>query len=162
MAKYDLIAVEPGERAVIVDWKTSTHRPRRESLAVRLQTRVYRYLLVHAGAHLNGGQSLRPEQVQMVYWFAGFPGDPETLAYDAPQYAGDGAYLASLVAQIQGCGEDDFPASSDDRACAYCSYRSLCDRGVAAGPLGEDAEDLETPDTGAGEFDFEQIAEIAF
>ena len=31
IAKYDLIAIEPGRRAVIVDWKTSRHRPRKSA-----------------------------------------------------------------------------------------------------------------------------------
>jgi hypothetical protein len=33
LAKYDLIAVEPGQRAVIVDWKTAERRPKRERLS---------------------------------------------------------------------------------------------------------------------------------
>jgi hypothetical protein len=52
VAKIDLVAVEPGRRAVIVDWKTSAKRPKPGWLAARLQTRVYRYLLVRAGASL--------------------------------------------------------------------------------------------------------------
>ncbi|MBU0705003.1 MAG: PD-(D/E)XK nuclease family protein [Chloroflexi bacterium] len=75
VAKYDLVAVDPsamlragaGQRAVILDWKTSHKRPQRRWLAERLQTKVYPYLLVLAGAHLNGGQPLAPEQVEMVY-----------------------------------------------------------------------------------------------
>jgi len=63
IAKYDLIAVDAGRRGVIVDWKTSRRRPRRRWLAERLQTKVYPYLLVRAGSHLNAGQPFEPEQV---------------------------------------------------------------------------------------------------
>src|SRR5512136_2069753 len=62
-AKYDLLALDAGRRAVIVDWKTERKRPTREQLAIRMQTRVYRYVLVEAGATLNGGQPVEPEQV---------------------------------------------------------------------------------------------------
>jgi hypothetical protein len=39
-AKYDLLALDPGRRAVIVDWKTELKRPTRVQLAARMQTRV--------------------------------------------------------------------------------------------------------------------------
>ncbi len=59
LAKYDLIAVQDG-KATIYDWKTYRKRPRNEWLAARTQTRVYRALLVQAGAHLNKGQPFDP------------------------------------------------------------------------------------------------------
>ncbi len=52
VAKFDLVAIEAGRRAVIVDWKTSRRRVSASLLAARLQTRVYRYVLAQAGAHL--------------------------------------------------------------------------------------------------------------
>ena len=113
LAKYDLVAIEPGRRAVIVDWKTSQHRPSSVWLAARLQTRVYRYLLVAAGASLNGGQPLAPEQVEMIYWFAGYPDRPERLRYNRTQHEADGRYLTSLIAELVRAGDDDFPLTDD-------------------------------------------------
>ena len=72
-AKFDLLAVTPQGRALILDWKTSRKRPRRQWLADRLQTRVYPCLLIQAGAFLNAGKPFLPEKVEMVYWFADFP-----------------------------------------------------------------------------------------
>ena len=46
VAKYDLVTVDPGRGASILDWKTSRKRPKRKWLAERLQTKVYPYLLV--------------------------------------------------------------------------------------------------------------------
>ncbi len=164
IAKYDLIAVEPGARAVIVDWKTAQKRTSRKTLLSRLQTTVYRYVLVQAGAHLNGGHAIRPEQVEMLYWFADFPHDPERLAYSAKLFDADAAYLESLVADIKSReGDADFPLTEDERRCWFCQYRSLCERGREAGPLAE-AEDVETEaDVGFDfDFDFDQIAEIEF
>jgi hypothetical protein len=81
VAKFDLLASDPGRRVVIVDWKTWHARPDRVWLAARLQTRVYRYVLVEGGAALNGGQRWQPDQVEMVYWFADHPDRPERLPY---------------------------------------------------------------------------------
>jgi len=167
LAKYDLIASEPGQRVVIVDWKTSRARPGRPWLAARLQTRVYRYVLVEAGAGLNGGQPWRPEQVEMVYWFANHPDPPERLQYGEREYGADGEYLAELVAEIKHTGEDGFFLTDDIRRCRLCAYRSLCDRGVEAGQVDaaspEDASgDDETPADWESGFDFEQVAEIAY
>ena len=79
-AKYDLIAVEPGGRAVIVDWKTSKRRADVSTLRHRLQSIVYPYVLVEASAGLPWGP-VRPEQVEMRYWFTAAPGQPVTLRF---------------------------------------------------------------------------------
>lgn len=135
LAKYDLLALSR-ERAVIVDWKTERWRPSRDELLRRLQTRVYRFLLVEAGATLVGSP-FAPGQVTMVYWFAEAPAQPEVLPYDAAQHAEDGQYLSGLIAEIE--AETAFPLTADETRCRFCAYRSLCDRGGAAG-TGEDAD----------------------
>ena len=171
VAQYDLIAIEEGKRAVIVDWKTNRVRPSSARLLDRLQTRVYPYLLVRAGAHLNGGAAMRPEQLRMVYWFANFPGVPEGYDYDDGRYQADHDLLTDLVTeiaqQVQEAAGRRLPRTADERHCRYCGYRSLCRRGVEAGLLDEGGDagvieragDLDLgPDFGF-EFDFEQIAE---
>ncbi len=159
MAKFDLLAVEPGERFVIVDWKTSRKRPTRATLARRLQTRVYRTLAVEAGAEFNGGQRPAPEQVEMVYWFAAHGGATERFPYDAEQYAADRDYLAGLIAQIAAHDRPGWPQTRDERRCRFCNYRSLCRQDVQPGPLGELETDAEPEEMDA---DLEQIAEIAY
>jgi PD-(D/E)XK nuclease superfamily len=164
LAKYDLIAADPDRRAVIVDWKTSRFRPGRAWLAARLQTRVYRYVLVEAGAALNGGRPWQPDQVEMVYWFASHPDSPERLQYGAREHSADREYLGALVAEIETAGEDDFFLTGDVRRCRLCPYRSLCDRGVEAG----EADDAGLEEAGeiaadwGSSFEFEQVAEIAY
>jgi hypothetical protein len=162
VAKYDLLAVEPGRRAVILDWKTYGQRRGRRWLAQRQQTRVYPYLLVRAGAHLNKGRPLEPAQVEMVYWFASFPGDPERLQYEKESYEQDQAYLNSLVQEIEGLSEGEFGLTADDERCRLCPYRSLCQRGVRAGDFLEAEEDRDTEDEGEIFLDFDQIAEIEY
>jgi predicted RecB family nuclease len=166
VAKLDLLAIDPGHRAVIVDWKTGQKRQGQAWLTARLQTRAYRYTLAQAGAHLNDRAPIPPEHIRMVYWFAVDPEHPETLLYDGAQMAADARFLAGLAADIGRAAEaGDFPKTDDARRCRFCSYRSLCNRGVEAGQLDEaDAEDVDMEpdfDWNAG-IDFEQIAEIAF
>ncbi len=157
LAKYDLIAIENG-KATIYDWKTYRKRPRNEFLSARMQTRVYRALLVHAGAHLNNGQPFAPEQIAMIYWFADFPNEPARFEYTSAQYKRDWDLLTKLADEISTASS--YPLTDDRTKCSYCPYRSYCDRGIHAG----DIEDAETEMEADELFDvnFEQIGEIAF
>ncbi len=159
-ATYDLILVRPGE-AIIFDWKTSQHRPKRATLAARLQTRVYRYLLVRAGAGLNAGQPFPPEAVKMLYWFAEDPEHPEYFGYTAEAYAEDEAYLTRLMQAAAEIGSDVLPPTENPQLCRFCAYRAYCDRGTQAGHLDE----LDMDEEALWDFalpELEQIAEIEF
>jgi hypothetical protein len=178
----------PIEKAIILEWKTSRKRPQRKWLAKRLQTRVYPYLLVRAGAHLleigdwgleiGDWGAFQPERVEMIYWFANFPKDPIRLPYNAAQCEADGDYLASLIEEIKelalspvlspveglpkGLGDDAFPLTTQERHCRYCPYRSLCQRGVRAGSFDEMEDEPKRGDDFEIALDFEQIAEIEY
>jgi hypothetical protein len=67
-----------------------------------------------------------------------------------------------LVNEIENLDEGDFYLTPDESRCKYCTYRSLCDRGIGAGSL--DQDDLYQESDGVDEFelDFDQIAEIEF
>jgi CRISPR/Cas system-associated exonuclease Cas4 (RecB family) len=157
IAKYDLIAVD-NNKVTIYDWKTYRKRPKNEWLQVRWQTRVYRALLVQAGAHLNNGKSVEPEQIEMIYWFADFPTEPARFVYRADQYKRDWDALLKIVEEIKTASL--FPLTDDVSKCNYCPYRSYCNRGVRAGDAA-DAE-LETEAEELFDINFEQIGEIAF
>jgi len=161
-AQYDLLAVEPGKRAVILDWKTSSRKPRREFLKNRLQTRVYRYMLVEAGKQLNDNQPLLPEQVEMTYWFAEFPGEPEHFLYDQKQYNEERKFLTDLVVEIAHHESGQFILTPDEKKCLYCSYRSLCNRGEKAGNWADQEEEPETTRPLTVDLNFEQIGEVEF
>jgi CRISPR/Cas system-associated exonuclease Cas4 (RecB family) len=157
VCKYDLLAVRTG-KAVIYDWKTFARRPRDEWLAVRWQTRVYRAMLVKAGAELNNGQPFEPGEITMIYWFAEFPSEPTTLQYDEQQFTRDWSAIETSAREIS--TTHVFPLTEEGAHCRFCVYRSLCDRGDQAGAW-QDAE------AGASEgshleLDFEQIGEIEF
>lgn len=162
MARFDLVAITPGKRVVIVDWKTSPRRPQRETLARRLQTRVYLYVMAEAGAALFGGP-LEPEQIELVYWFTAAPMQPEVFRYNAAIHAESHAMLHDLANEIlTRDGEEDWPLTPDTHHCRYCVYRSLCDRGTRAGSIydeGAEALDFESDEV---DFDLEDIEAIAF
>ncbi len=157
LAKYDLLALRDG-KAIIYDWKTYHKRPRNEWLAARLQTRVYRALLVQAGAHLNKGRPFEPEQVEMNYWFADFPQEPACFPYTGVQFKRDWDLLAKLAEEI--ASASSYPLTDDRQKCAFCIYRSYCERGTRAGDIEQAEAEREAEDL--FDVNFEQIGEIAF
>lgn len=157
MAKFDLLAVEPGGRAVIIDWKTSPHPPPRDWLAKRLQTRVYPLVLALAGADLTDGQPILPEQIEMVYWYP--VGSAVRFAYTAAQFEHDQAALLQMVEDIAQRAE--FSLTPERKTCAFCTYRSLCDRGERAASV-DALLDVEEDSADGLQIDLDQIAEIEF
>jgi len=157
LAKYDLIAIAEN-KVTIYDWKTYRKRPRSEFLSARMQTRVYRALLVHAGAHLNNGKPFEPEQIEMVYWFSDFPNDPARFTYTSAQYKRDWDLLLKLADEIKTASS--YPLTDDRTKCLYCPYRSYCERGVKAGDIGDAEAEMEADEL--FDVNFEQIGEIAF
>lgn len=176
LAQYDLVVAGADGRFTIYDWKTSLRKPPRLWLKERLQTRVYPYLLMRAGAGLNRGQPIPPENVEMIYWFTVQPDQPERFSYGAGQYAEDQRRLGGLVEEIQRQAQalalpadalavlqsSAFPLTERRERCAYCVYRSLCDRGERAGLLDQAEPGDEGESTLEIALDFEQIAEIEF
>ncbi|MFZ5856078.1 MAG: PD-(D/E)XK nuclease family protein [Chloroflexota bacterium] len=157
LAKFDLIAVREGQ-ATIYDWKTYHKRPKDEWMAIRMQTRVYRYLLARAGSHLNGGQPFAPESIQMIYWYADFPSEPATSHYDASLFKRDEATIEKLIREIESL--EKFELTGDEGKCRFCAYRSYCNRGVGAGDWHDAEAEAEVHE--AFDLNFEQIGEIAF
>jgi predicted RecB family nuclease len=162
IAKYDLLVNRPDGKWSIVDWKTSQKNPRRRWLENRMQTHVYPFVLSGAGAGLAGGNSLDPQQIEMVYWFANQPEQPERFQYDRPSYIEDGRFLGNLISTIDKKTETIYPLTPDVKRCLFCTYRSLCNRGVKPGDI-EHLEDWLEPDTpDEVVIDFDQIGEIEF
>jgi RecB family exonuclease len=169
-AKYDLIAAQQDGRVVIVDWKTAKRRADPATLRQRWQSVVYPYVLVEASANLPWGP-MRPEQVEMRYWFTAAPGQPVVFRYDSAQHAANHERLQQLLGEIlAGETEADFPKVPDTelnrkRFCSYCIYRSRCNRGIAAGDLEalSDTEDFFAVDVASAlEFTLAEVDELAF
>ena len=158
LAKLDLLTLGPESSAVIVDWKTS--RPQSQSwLANRMQTLVYRYLLARAGPKLGLGH-VDPDSIEMVYWYLAEPENSIRFGYDQEQFERDEATLTEIIQEIDSLGEDRFALTEDRNRCAFCSYRSLCERGEQAGTQSDFDDDAIA--NGEFVFDWEQIAEVEF
>jgi hypothetical protein len=159
VATFDLLVVTPDERVVIFDWKTYRREPSRAWFEARLQTRVYLYVVACAGAELLGGE-IGPDRVSMVYWVAGGAGEPVRFDYDGAQFLRDGGYLAALVGEIvEADGAGVWGLAPGGARCRFCEYRSLCDRGVVAGDVGEFGD----VDVGGGLLvSLEDVEEVGF
>lgn len=162
LAKFDLLAMEPEGRVVIVDWKTSRKLPRRDWVRDRLQTRVYRYLVVQAGASLQGGRRIAAGDVEMRYWFAEFPEDVLRFPYDDAQYELDDIYFDGLFDEIERLSVEAFKRTDNTDRCRYCRYRSLCERGIEAGEVPEEALFYDDTDLDALDLDLDEILEVRF
>ena len=161
-AQYDLLAVQPGERAVIVDWKTSAHNTPRSTLIRRIQTRLYPLVLCLSGQDARFGVPLSPDQVEMIYWFTDYPNDPQRFPYTAAQMSADQEEIERVILDITNRRPGDFPLTANEQRCQFCRYRSLCQRGVQAGDW-QNQETSEEQNSGSGfDLDFDQIAEIDF
>lgn len=131
-ATYDLITVSEDGQATIFDWKTWRKEPDENLLRVRLQTRVYPFLLAQVGEALTG-VSISPDDIEMVYWYAAHPEKRIAFSYDATQYLEDLAYLQELVERIDSTNSGDFQLTPDEKKCTLCVFRSYCERGETAG-----------------------------
>ena len=131
VATCDLIVVQPQGRLQIFDWKTWRRRHGREWLSERLQTKIYPFLAAQS-TQLTGAQ-IAPGNIEMVYWYADFPDEPETFRYNEEQLQSDEAYIVGLAEEIANTDEGAFALTDDVRQCTYCIYRSFCDRGTSAG-----------------------------
>jgi RecB family exonuclease len=169
-AQYDLIAAEQDGPVVIVDWKTGKRAAARPILQEQMQSLVYPFVLVEASAGLPWGP-VRPERVEMRYWFTAAPAKPVTLRYDGTQHDQVRVRLRNQIAAIlAGKDEEDFPKVEDTpanrkRFCNFCVYRSRCNRGATAGDVDElvDPTDYFSGDVaGSLEFTMDEVEEIAF
>jgi hypothetical protein len=162
VAKCDLIAIDRDSRLIIFDWKTSQKPPQREWLRQRLQTRLYPYILVQSGAYLFNGEPVMPNQVEMVYWYAEDPDSPVRFPYTEQQNQSDGVFLSGLIKQIQQHQLGEFHRTQHEERCRYCIYRSLCDRGVTAGPVTESDSDYSQAESFEIQIDLERVRDIEY
>lgn len=127
-ARYDLAALDPGGRVVVVDWKTLGGVPSRLVLERRVQTRVYLYTLARVATSLLGGEVVAPERISMLYWFATRPEEPVWIAYDAQAFQADALRLERMMTEIAGQPREAFTRTNQVAQCARCNYRTLCER----------------------------------
>jgi hypothetical protein len=160
IAKYDLLIIQAGSKLLILDWKTSQNHPKRRWLVDRLQTHIYPFVLTGAASGFLGGKPPNPDQIEMIYWFTNQPQQPERFSYNGSNHQEDARYLGELIANINSKSESIFPLTLDVKRCLFCTYRSLCNRGVKPGDLQHLDEWIEPESPDEVNLDFDQIGEI--
>jgi len=162
VAKYDLLARRGDGKWLSIDWKTARKRLSNQWYAERLQTSVYPYLLAQAGAEINDGEAIPPNKIAMAYWYCDHPQNTAWFPYSQMKFEADQEFLKMMINRIASTDRGDFHKTEEKKRCAFCVYRSLCERGVVAGDwddfdtLGEDEPQIDF------EVDFDQIQEIEF
>jgi hypothetical protein len=162
LAKYDLIAVKPGTQMIIVDWKTNPRRPKPSALKNRAQSRLYRFIAVAAGESINDQLPVLPGHVKMVYWFTNFPDDPEVIPYNDHEWEIDHNWIGNMIDDIAHRSSGDFEMTADENRCLFCSYRSICNRGVKAGGEMDGYLEFEGSETDDFSLDIHQVDEVEF
>jgi hypothetical protein len=120
----------------------------------RLQSIVYPFVLqtyINSRADLDAS----PINIEMIYWFPALPAEPVHFTYSAAQLDNDREYLLGMVNEITANTEEWFEKTPEVKKCAFCRYRSLCDRGISAGNLA-DADEIEDART-AFDLDFDAL-----
>ena len=132
VAKFDRVVLTDAGRAWIFDWKTGRKKPEQAAYAQSWQTLVYRFVLVEAGAVLNGGRALAPDDVTLVYWHAQYPQDLQPITYSAAEHERARALLSEAIAAIEALPDADAYAKTDDESeCQRCAFHTYCNRPAA-------------------------------
>ncbi len=160
---FDLLVYSPGKKITIIDWKTNHIKPTRKNLEQHIQTRLYPVLLTFGGKQWNNGNKVQPDQIEMIYWFANFPDEPQSFLFSEQQYQADLNFIQDLINQIETTKSGEYPLTEHQKRCNFCNYRSLCGRGSSPGSTEELGNvELEYLYEEIEEIDMKQIGDIAF
>lgn len=159
---YDLLVYSPGEKYFIIDWKTNNRKPGRRILEQHIQTRLYPLLLTLNGEQWNNNQKIEPLQIEMIYWFANDPENPDSFSYSQQQFQDDLEYIRDLIGKIESTKPNEFRLTDNQKMCNFCQYRSLCNRGIKPGKIDDlNTLDLQFLEEEILDFDINQIGEIS-
>ena len=136
VAKFDRVLFANDGKVVIYDWKTGRRKPTQADFAQNWQTLVYRFVLVEAGAVLNGGRAVDPSNVSLVYWHAQYPQAIDPISYSAADHEAAREKLAHMMDLIKALPDEAAYAKTEDLAeCRRCEFHTYCDR---LSPRGDD------------------------
>ena len=163
IAKYDLIVELNPEQYLIIDWKTSAKKSPRSKLEKRLQTHLYPFIFNQAGNDLFPEISISPAFIEMHYWYPLASEHEEVFPYSDDKNAKAKKDLEQILSKINNSISEgaDFLLTDDKTTCQYCVFRSICNRGTKAGPVGK-SPPIEHEDLTNVQFDIDQVSEIEY
>ena len=162
IAVFDFITFLDTNKILIADWKTTSRLPKKEVYLQSVQSHLYPFLAFETRINYFPQSSiLQYQDLSMEYWFPGFPEKTITREHSAANHSSSRELLSSLISEISQKEPGYFEKTSNDKRCAFCQYRSLCERGIQAGISDDSENDIES-DLISDDLDFDQIEEIAF
>jgi CRISPR/Cas system-associated exonuclease Cas4 (RecB family) len=160
IAILDLLVIHKNGDYKILDWKTNKKKPGSAQVKKSIQSRLYPLLLLLSEEKRTGSPKIDPNKIEMTYWFANYPHNPESFRYSNFQFQEDLSFIQELIQRITSLQRGEFQKTSVIERCKFCQYRSLCERGSAAGSMTDLEDDIW--DEEIEDIDFSQIGEIAF
>jgi len=161
-AVYDLIGMTDQPKLLIMDWKTTPHPLRKEIITHAIQSILYLYLAYENRKGIFKSAGFGYTDIEMIYWNAVHPKERISISYSMVQHEKTREYLSKLIESIAGKPIGSFAKTENTKKCAYCQYRSLCERGTTAGLIDQDNGENIDMDTLISELQFNDSAEIPF
>jgi hypothetical protein len=137
IAKYDLLVREERNKYTIFDWKTNAKRPSLSSVQNKMQSIVYPVALWSFLKLLPGDED-QNFNIEMSYWYPEFPDQPHRFHSSLELIKHQETELLELIYKISETPPDGFFLTDEVKKCAYCHYRSYCNRGQNAGKFDEE------------------------
>ena len=175
IAIFDLLAISSSTKIHIFDWKTSQKKKKKkkdieknkriklkEILSERIQTKLYPLAAYECVPNFIQNFCISHENIDLTYFFVSRRNNNIFhFEYDKNQYLENKAFLESLITEIKDKAPGSFALTEDDHKCEYCVYRSLCERGIAAGNFEEQEAEIDIEQL-LENMDYEAQDEIAF
>ena len=163
LAKYDLIVQISSNDYLIIDWKTSTKKPSRTTLANRVQTYLYPFIFQQAGNELFNVDEILPATIKIQYWYPLSDVHEEIFPYSDALHLDSSMTISDLIEQIEDfvSSSKQFPLTEDHSHCKYCIFRSFCERGTETNQILPGA-DIDNEDLSNVYFDLDLIKEIEY
>ena len=159
-AVYDLIYLNESEEVGIIDWKTSHFIPKKSTLALRVQSILYPFVLQETSAEFLPGSCYPPENISMRYWYPASPTENFVFPYGYELHEKYRVSLENTINEIQEKGVGEFNLTSNEIKCGFCPYRSLCNRGITASNfLKSEESNMDENDLS---LDFNKLPDISF
>ena len=159
-AVYDLIYLNENEEVGIIDWKTSKYIPKKNTLALKVQSILYPFILHEVSSEFLPGSQYPPEKISMRYWYPTSPKDDFVFPYGHALHEKNRVFLENIISEIQKKKIGEFELTKDEKRCGFCPYRSLCNRGITASNfLKSESYNMDETDLTP---DFDQLPEISF
>ena len=131
--RFDLIIKTP-DHLYLYDWKTERQPRASHLLKEDWQTKLYLYLAVSGGGAL-GGETYRPDQVSLTYWFVAAPERPVSFLYTQTEHDKQHQALTKLIGELEHNLTQEasiWPLTENLSLCKQCAYRIFCGRAEVA------------------------------